>query len=164
MVRFIIKSYQAPSLKSPLEDFFVNLKTSKHLEIIKQSEYLRIRVKNIVWTIHGIMKWKSVDLMTLLCYNVNELMLIGPCIHMGIASELTPVAKQIPDCKVLGANMGPTWGLSAPDGPHVGPTNLAIRGLSSFNYLFNAVQLINAMRYWPVSAMLTTLNQFINIW
>ena len=24
--------------------------------------------------------------------------------------------------------MGPTWGLSAPDGPHVGPMNLAIRG------------------------------------
>ena len=26
-----------------------------------------------------------------------------------------------------GANMGPTWVLSAPDGPHVGPMNLAIR-------------------------------------
>ena len=33
----------------------------------------------------------------------------------------------IPDSKVHGANMGPTWVLSAPDGPHVGPTNLAIR-------------------------------------
>ena len=32
-----------------------------------------------------------------------------------------------PDCKVHGANMGPTWVLSAPDGPHVGPINLAIR-------------------------------------
>ena len=29
--------------------------------------------------------------------------------------------------KVHGANMGPTWVLSAPDGPHVGPMNLAIR-------------------------------------
>ena len=29
--------------------------------------------------------------------------------------------------KVHGANMGPTWVLSAPDGPHVGPINLAIR-------------------------------------
>ena len=26
-----------------------------------------------------------------------------------------------------GANMGPTWVLSAPDGPHVGPMNFAIR-------------------------------------
>ena len=32
-----------------------------------------------------------------------------------------------PDSKVHGANMGPTWVLSAPDGPHVGPMNLTIR-------------------------------------
>ena len=32
-----------------------------------------------------------------------------------------------PDNKIHGANMGPTWVLSAPDGPHVGPMNLAIR-------------------------------------
>ena len=32
-----------------------------------------------------------------------------------------------PDSKVRGANMGPTWVLSAPDRPHVGPMNLAIR-------------------------------------
>ena len=31
------------------------------------------------------------------------------------------------DSKVYGANMGPTWVLSAPDGPHVGFMNLAIR-------------------------------------
>ena len=42
-----------------------------------------------------------------------------------IGIETRPVS--IPDSKVHGANMGPTWVLSAPDGPHVGPTNLAIR-------------------------------------
>ena len=31
-----------------------------------------------------------------------------------------------PDSKVHGANMRPTWVLSAPDGPHVGPMNLDI--------------------------------------
>ena len=31
-----------------------------------------------------------------------------------------------PDSKVHGANMGPTWVLSAPDGLNVGPMNLAI--------------------------------------
>ena len=31
-----------------------------------------------------------------------------------------------PDSKVHGANMGPTWVLSAPDGPHVGPMNLTL--------------------------------------
>ena len=32
----------------------------------------------------------------------------------------------VPDSKVHGANMGPTWVLSAPDGPHVGTMNRAI--------------------------------------
>ena len=32
----------------------------------------------------------------------------------------------IPDSKVHGANMGPSWGRQDPGGPHVGPTNLAI--------------------------------------
>ena len=32
-----------------------------------------------------------------------------------------------PDSKIHGANMGPTWVLSAPGGPQVGPMNLAIR-------------------------------------
>ena len=34
----------------------------------------------------------------------------------------------VPDSKFHGASMGPTWVLSAPDGPHVGPMKLAIRG------------------------------------
>ena len=33
----------------------------------------------------------------------------------------------IPDSNIHGANMGPTWVLPAPDGPHVGPMNLTIR-------------------------------------
>ena len=35
-----------------------------------------------------------------------------------------------PDSKVHGANMGPTWALSTPDGPHVGPMKLVIRVVS----------------------------------
>ena len=31
-----------------------------------------------------------------------------------------------PDSKIHGANMGPTWVLVAPGGPHVGHTTLAI--------------------------------------
>ena len=38
-----------------------------------------------------------------------------------------------PDCKVHGANMGPTWGWQVPGGPHVCPMNLAIRGLCCFS-------------------------------
>ena len=40
---------------------------------------------------------------------------------------IPPGAKVIPDSKVHGANMGPTWVLLAPDGPHVDHMNLAIR-------------------------------------
>ena len=36
-----------------------------------------------------------------------------------------------PDSKIHGANTGPTWVLLAPDGPHVGPMNLAIRVIVS---------------------------------
>ena len=35
--------------------------------------------------------------------------------------------RNIPDSKVHGANIAPTWVLPAPDGSHVGPMNLAIR-------------------------------------
>ena len=41
--------------------------------------------------------------------------------------EMPWCSCDIPDSKVHGANMGPTWVLSAPDGPHVGPMNLAVR-------------------------------------
>ena len=41
--------------------------------------------------------------------------------------EQPVTALSLPERKVPGANMGPTWGLSAPDGPHVGPRNPAIR-------------------------------------
>ena len=34
-----------------------------------------------------------------------------------------------PDSKVHGANMGPTWVLSAPDRSHVGPMSLAVRAV-----------------------------------
>ena len=35
--------------------------------------------------------------------------------------------QYFPVNKVHGANMGPIWGRQDPDGPHVGPMNLAIR-------------------------------------
>ena len=41
--------------------------------------------------------------------------------------QIIPHCSLYPDSKVHGANMGPTWVLSAPDGPHVGHMNLAIR-------------------------------------
>ena len=42
------------------------------------------------------------------------------------ATEMSHGPDYIPDNKVHGANMGPTWVLSAPGGHHVGPMDLAI--------------------------------------
>ena len=53
-----------------------------------------------------------------------------------------------PDSKVHGANMGPTWVLSAPDGPHVGPMNLAIRVLS-----IGSIQLNGAIIFYVPTGM-----------
>ena len=41
--------------------------------------------------------------------------------------------------QVHGANMGPTWVLAAPDGPHVGPMNLAIKVLSWMEAIITTV-------------------------
>ena len=42
----------------------------------------------------------------------------------------------VPDSKVHGANMRPTWVLSSPGEPHVGPMNLVIRGGPLSDYCF----------------------------
>ena len=45
----------------------------------------------------------------------------------------TQKPKRTPDSKVHVANMGPTWVLSAPDGPHAGPMNLATSVIQQWN-------------------------------
>ena len=42
-------------------------------------------------------------------------------------SHVMLLVEDILDSKDHGVNMGPTWVLSAPGGPQVGPMNLAIR-------------------------------------
>ena len=51
-----------------------------------------------------------------------------------------------PDNKIHGANMGPTWVLSAPDGPHVGPLYLAIRVFMSWH---QSAHISLLLHYWP---------------
>ena len=59
--------------------------------------------------------------------------------------DLSPV----PDGKVHGANMGPTWGLLAPDGSHVGPMNLVIRDVT-LNPMFPMFYQIFYVVYDPI--------------
>ena len=53
--------------------------------------------------------------------------------------------------KFMGANMGPTWVLSAQGGPHVGPINLAIRAVLKF--------MINSITYCLYFSIIYTLLQ-----
>ena len=48
-------------------------------------------------------------------------------IRISLEGRQAPAFLTYPDGKVHGTNMGPTWVLLAPDGPHVGPMNLDIR-------------------------------------
>ena len=43
-----------------------------------------------------------------------------------LSSSFSLILDSSPNSEVHGANMRPIWVLSAPDGPHVGPMNLAI--------------------------------------
>ena len=70
--------------------------------------------------------------------NINTSPVQSRCFTQLISRKVKCVASCIiyscnevpidPDSKVHRANVGPTWVLPAPDGPHVGPMNLAIRG------------------------------------
>ena len=51
------------------------------------------------------------------------------------------VQQTFPDSKVHGANTGPTWVLSAPAGPHVGPKDFAIRVAPCDQYLFQTASM-----------------------
>ena len=53
------------------------------------------------------------------------------------------IRQHIPDSKVYGVNMGSTWVLPAPDGPHVGPMKLAIRDVFQFKVCIKE----NALEY-----------------
>ena len=54
---------------------------------------------------------------------------VTPCWYRG----LTYKRRFLRSNKVHEANMGPTWVLSATDGPHVGHMNLAIRDIACTN-------------------------------
>ena len=59
--------------------------------------------------------------------------------------HLCVITCNIPDSKVHGANMGPTWVLSALDGSHISPMNLAIRDDNHANYTpIQLVSIINS--------------------
>ena len=65
-------------------------------------------------------------------------------------------ARDIPDSKIHGVNMGPIWVLLAPDGPHVGPMNLAVMDIT-----VEYRQLCNIMKTFVYCLGLFVVNIFI---
>ena len=64
---------------------------------------------------------------TIIQYILHIFLISQKIFHLCMLSRQLNTPIPYPDSKVHGANMGPTGVLSAPDGPHVGPMNLAIR-------------------------------------
>ena len=60
---------------------------------------------------------------SVLWHGLIELNIAGNTAHTELQHRVDP------DNKVHVANMGPTWVMAAPGEPHVGPMNLAIRGV-----------------------------------
>ena len=67
-------------------------------------------------------------------------------------------SKTSPDSNVHGANMGPTWVLSSPGGPRVGPMNIAIwvsrdkKHLTKGTYLLDTAPYVSLGQFRSVSA------------
>ena len=54
------------------------------------------------------------------------------------------------DSKVHGTNMGPTWVLSVPSGPHIGPMNLAIRDDTNPD---TSSKDVVSYKFWPIEVV-----------
>ena len=85
-------------------------------------------LKTKAWIISSY-QWLSARLQYLHCKRTWDIAVLNRCINIEITSDLYKVYRCIPDSKVHGAYMGPTWVLLDPCGSHVGPMNLAIRNI-----------------------------------
>ena len=76
----------------------------------------------------------------------------------------SPLVQTYPDSKVHGANMGPTWVLSVPDGPHIGPMNLAIRVLTStvdVSTAYSPLRWVSSYQIWKKIGVKWHMQSFI---
>ena len=58
----------------------------------------------------------------------------------GVVNRKLCILIDIPDSKIHGANMGPTWGRQDPGWPHVGHVNLAI---------WDVIEVYSGGNNWP---------------
>ena len=113
--------------KADLNTIYLNWSLSYHFSCFMHTSNLLIQysgehvsIQLSETYIHGLGAAKRVTLV-LFCWLLRNLSGFVP-------QNVTFIMQyNYPDSKVHGANMGPTWVLTAQDGPYVGPTNLAIR-------------------------------------
>ena len=97
------------------------------------SEHYRCFVSHFNILIGKLYKWVCVckhyrNIKCCLYLICNHVLWCGPVQHkIAYGSSDLECSKETLDSKDHGAIMGPTWVLSAPDEPHIGPMNLAIR-------------------------------------
>ena len=72
------------------------------------------------------------------------------------------IKNNVPDSKVHGTNIGPKWVLSAPDGPHVGPMKLAIRGIQRWKTIWVVREAIPQL-FPLVTASLVTIKSLFTV-
>ena len=71
---------------------------------------------------------------------------------------LNPSRYNVPDSKVHGTNMGPTWVLSAPGGPHIGPMSLVIW------VCFLSLSWVCCCQWWNLPSINICLRAIQTIW
>ena len=112
-----------------------------------QSEYLRLWlrvVKACMGKISSYLTTTSTKAMYNGIYSIGQPQTTSEnttsCPSVVIGGSTSVNGNSYSNSKVCGANMGPNWVLSAPDGPHVDPMNLAIRVSMSVPYVKNQCQ------------------------
>ena len=100
----------------------------------------------IFWNVHSVTVYIDETLPYIYFWIfANALEILWSCTKL-LGYGIWNTTNDYPDSKIHGANMGPTWVLSAPGGPHVGPINLAIRVGKTILSSFSSVRL---MGEWP---------------
>ena len=111
--------------------------------------------KSILCVLSGRRVYYATDMFTIWLYSEPNAITKWKICSLSNWQKFKASIGRVPDNKVHGANMGPTWVLSAPDGPHIGSRNLAIRGHTgdiflrkSFFYASSEMKPLNLVYRW----------------
>ena len=107
------------------------------------------------------MRWKKY-----MQFYVAPLCCCPVCLKLDTSQRRPHSLCIFPDNKVHGANMGPTWVLSAPDKPLVGPMNLATRVGCPFHLarLYRTDLFVPAPPAWPFMCHVWHKGELIRLW